>query len=405
MNRVVMIYLDAFSSTYLNTRDTPFLHSLTQSGYYAPLRPMFAFSGIGAAMFSGTGVNTNGIWCDYVLAEDKSSHPPALFKFLLRLCDLVPNDVLSQYSRYPLHKIFRQSYGTPNMVPPGLLQYFVLKQGSKCTQQNPFGRITGLLDQLRNHGVRFRVLGLYESISDTLIMRSARRYLETDCDLLLLKLGALDHIGHSHGPESESIRRKLSEIDHYIEGLVGDASEKTPGTCFLIFSDHGMSPVVDTVDLQAMLGRLPIAVVDDYFVFLNSTVASFWFRNVHARKTVTDMLAQVELGQTLGHKDLEELGIDRIGSEYGELLFAVNEGVACFPDYYRKRVPPKGMHGYAYSSYDSPVMLVYPYTALGSFERRQAARHIDIMPTVLDLLNVPIPPTCEGRSVLKRPHS
>ena len=160
MHRVVMIYLDAFSSTYLNPEDAPFLHSLSQSGYYAPLMPMFAFSGIGAAIFTGTEVNTNGIWCDYVLAEDDRGNPPALFKFLLRLCDGIPNDLLSQYSRYPVHRVFRQSFGTPNMVPPDLLRHFTLKQSSKCTQQNPFGRIIGIFDQLRNHGVRFRVLGL-----------------------------------------------------------------------------------------------------------------------------------------------------------------------------------------------------------------------------------------------------
>ena len=95
MKKVVMIFLDAFSSSYLTSENAPFLNELSKEGFYTILKPMFAFQGIGAAMFSGTPPNTNKIWCDYVIRTNRDYPMPKLLRYLIKCCDTFPNDNLN----------------------------------------------------------------------------------------------------------------------------------------------------------------------------------------------------------------------------------------------------------------------------------------------------------------------
>jgi hypothetical protein len=162
-----------------------------------------------------------------------------------------------------------------------------------------------------------------------------------------------------------------------------------------------MVPVNENVDLGHILQGLPLRMPDDYIFFLNSTVANFWFHNERAKEVIVEELENIEQGIVLDKPKLKELGIDKIGSEYGELLFALKEGGVFFPDFYRRRKPPKGMHCYAFSSYDKPPFIVYSPGVSYNSNKDVKARFIDVMPTILDLLDLPIPSTCEGRSLLK----
>jgi len=396
-----MIFLDAFSSRYLTPQKAPFLYKLSQEGYYTPLKSMFAFTGIGAAIFSGTSLNTNKVWCDYIF-NSQPKPTPKLFKLVLKLCDLIPDDILSQYARYPIYRLFHQSFGIPNLIPPDLLDYFELRQAKKFTEEKALGQIPTLFDVLRAHSISYYVSGLYESPFDEAVMRKAFKILRDDYRVVLLKLGALDKLGHKYGPESKKVARKVLEIDEFITRFAEKSSQPKEKIYFIIFSDHGMSPVHKTVNILEMLKKIPAKRESDYFLFLNSTVVSFWFNNQRTKRLIFDMLRENVFGEVLDEVKLKNLEINKVGSEYGELLFALKEGNVFFPDFYRRHTPPKGMHGYAYPSYDAPILLVYSPNSGANFERKETVQHTDILPTILDLLNIPIPSTCEGKSLLKK---
>jgi len=112
MSTVVMIWLDAFSSRYLDPQKTPFISELSRSGLHTYLESLFAFSGVGVSAFTGTRINTHKVWCDCILRKSKS--PPSIFKWLLRLCDHIPDDILSQYAGNIIRRIFRYNPGIPN---------------------------------------------------------------------------------------------------------------------------------------------------------------------------------------------------------------------------------------------------------------------------------------------------
>lgn len=398
MSRVVMIWLDGFSSRHLDLQKTPFISQLSNSGFYATLEPLFAFAGIGASAFTGTTINTHKIWTDYVYKKSKGFSP--IFKWLLRLCDLLPGDILNQYARYTVYRICQYNPGTPNLIPVELIDFFSVKEHKRLTDEEPIEGITTLFDQLRRYRVTYFVSGFYESIFEEQIVNRVLEALAKDYQFILFRLGSPDKLGHKYGPESEEVTKRLGEIDTIVQEVTKKGGEPSSSVNFVIFSDHGMVPVREHVDLLSLFKRLPVKTPEDYIVFLNSTVASFWFNNEKAEELVTEELGKIEQGMVLDKPKLKELGIDEIGSEYGDLLFALKEGSVFFPDFYRRRKPPKGMHGYAFAAYDKPPFIIYSPGISYSSSQDTNARFIDVMPTILDLLNLPIPSTCEGRSLL-----
>lgn len=399
MSRVVMIFLDAFSSRYLTDENTPFLNKIAQRGFCTPLKPMFAMgTALSASIYSGTLPNTNKIWCDYVVSNTPSSRPK-MFKYLIKLSDFIPSDNLNKYVRYFLYKIFNQKTGTPNVIPSNFLDFFELKKES--TESNSLGEIVTLFDVLKNHNMEYCVSGLSASIFDP-SDRSILKALKGDYDLFSVKFSSLDKLGHKRGPESKKVHKRVLDIDNILRDVV--ESESMKDTYFVFFSDHGMSPVFDTINLFNMLDKLSVKMPEDYLLFLHSTVACFWFKSEKAKKIISEILENVEFGNILDKPKLKELGIDKIGFEYGELIFALKEGYVFFPDFYRKNTVPKGMHGYAYPTYDTPILIIYLFNSLANIEKREIVQHVDIVPTVLDLLGLPIPSTCDGKSLIRKKH-
>ena len=388
MNKVVMVFLDAFSSRYLSK--APFLNNLTERGYYTRLKPTFALGkGLGTSIYTGTFRNTNKVWCDYVLSDDPTSNPK-MFKYLIKLCDFIPSDKFNKYTRYFLYKFFNKEFGTPNIIPSDLLDFFKLKSRNE--------KIVTLFEHLKNNNMKSCVSGSSPSIFDPTV-KSILKGIKEECDLSFIKFTSLDKLGHKYGPESNKVHERILDIDNILRNVV--ESESMENTYFIFFSDHGMSPVFDNINLFDMLDKLPVKNPDDYIFFLHSTVACFWFKNNKAKTIINNALENVEFGSVLDRSKLEEVGIDKIGSEYGELIFALKRGYTFFPDFYRKKSAPKGMHGFAYQSYDTPILIIYSSNSSANFERRDVVQHVDIMPTVLDLLKLPIPSTCEGKSLIK----
>ena len=399
MTKVIMIFLDAFSSKYLTASNTPFLHGIAQKGYYAHLKPMFAFQGIGAAIFSGTSVNTNKIWCDWVINKEKSGKASKYFTYLLKFSDLIPNDRISKDFRYVYYKIFNQDFGTPNLVPSNLLPRFEVKMKKKYSEKNSLGNISTIFDQLNKYNIKYYTIGVDEFHSDEHLTDLFLQNCDESFGMSLIKLSSLDSLGHKCGPNSQIIEKELQKIDSYVEKIIESFQRSDDSTRFVIFSDHGMSSVSNQFNLLELLDKLPVKIEDDYLVFLDSTVARFWFNLPCAKKVIYDALLDLDCGNVLDDADLKELGIDKIGDESGELFFALKEGWVFYPDFFRRHNSPKGMHGYAYSN-DNPILIIHSKNENISFKESDEVQMIDIMPTVLELLNVPIPNTCEGISCI-----
>lgn len=398
--KVLLLILDGFSSKFLEKNICPNLYKIAQQEYYSPIQPLFGFQGIGAAIFSGASMNTTGVFTEYVLKSSNHTLSP-LFQMILKATDYIPNDWLCAVSRHQLCKLFGVHGGVSNVMPSRFFKYFSPKLTKPLYAPNSLGKILTIFDVLRLNGLTYfySMPSLHsESFVFNEIIRGIKR--RALPNLTVVHFCSLDIAGHDFGPNSRRVFSVLQELDLRMALLYRHVKTSRDSVTVITISDHGMIPVKNYINIMYLLKNLPLAMEKDYLVFLDSTVARFWFFKENAKKLITDRLLALRCGKILDAADMKKLRIDKLGLEYGELFFALNEGWVFHPDFFRKYRIPKGMHGYAFSSYDAPIFIAFSsQTGLEFKKKRDYVEFMDIMPTILDLLNLPIPATCEGVSL------
>ena len=124
-----------------------------------------------------------------------------------------------------------------------------------------------------------------------------------------------------------------------------------------VFGDHGMAQIHAHADLLQDLGGIKAEMPRDYVVFLDSTMARFWFADESARREITDRLAARSDGRFLTPEELLSLGADFPDHRYGEEIFLIDPGVLILPSYMGSS-PLQGMHGYHPGDRDSYTTLL-----------------------------------------------
>jgi hypothetical protein len=401
-DRVVLLLVDAFSSKYLKENLCPTLYELSRKSSFA-LEPLFGFEGIGAAIYSGAWPNTTHVWTEYVLGQNEIIKRSFLLQKLVELTDLVPSDRVCFDTRYVLFKLWGEKYAraTPAVIPSELIMQFRTKIQKNYPEKNCLGSVKTIFDVLRENGM------VYEYLTPS--VRSETNAMESLCkkignnalsSLTLLHLPSLDALGHKYGPLSEEVKKAVKKTDKAMKKILDASWHSSDNVHILIFSDHGMSPVRRYLDVWKVLARLPIELLEDYIVFLDSTMARFWFFSRKGEQYVKKAFSGMSHGRLLSANDFCRFRIDKVGKDCGEMIFAVDDGVAIYPDFFRRHDPPRGMHGYA-SPKDNPILLIHSPNSGIRFEHKRA-QMIDILPTILDLLNLQAPKTCEGTSLVGR---
>jgi len=396
--RALVIVLDAFSSRYLTKKLSPYLYDLSRNWFYSPMQPLFAYEGIRWAILTGLSPGESGIFGDHVFSERKANMIKLnILKGLLKISDAVPDDYLNKVTRYALFKLFKEDYGTPHLIPPNLLDYFsVVKRPLKKAGQEDLFTI------LSNHGKKGTWVEPKINALEGIALKKAIKSLKV-FDLVFVKLNSLDRLGHKYGPLSSEVRNRVKYLDSLLYENIKKALNEYKDLLVIVMSDHGMCPVHSIINIEQKLRQLPIKVKQDYFVYLGTTVTLFWFKNKVAREHVEKLLDGLnDYGKVLSDEDLRNLGLGGIDrSLYGELIFALYEGNIFHPDFYYRRKPPKGMHGYAFYSYDAPILIVSPHIHL-DFKRKKEASIVNIAPTILEFLGIPLPPRFEGKTLVFR---
>lgn len=319
------------------------------------LNPMFAFEGIGASIFTGKTINEHKIWCNWVLSTSPRKIPGTVHSFL-KLSDYVPNDRISKNIRWIVNAVFNTDYGIETTIPSDLVPFFDVSQKKHFTEPRAVATIDTLFDKLRDNGISYFEIGLYDSLSDDINTQKFVSAFDLSYDFYFIKLSKLDAFGHQYGPNSSQIKTCLTKIDSQVRFICEHIKSLFPEYNIVIFSDHGMTEVKHHIDLISFLRRLPIKHGHDYILFLDSTIARFWFFNLRAYYLIKKGLTHCGFGKILTADDLIHFDIHNVGGEYGSLFFALHEGYVFFPDYFRKSNPPLGMHGYAWST-DDPIFI------------------------------------------------
>ena len=90
-----------------------------------------------------------------------------------------------------------------------------------------------------------------------------------------------------------------------------------------------------TTDIAGALARLSWREGRDYVMFLDSTVARFWFPNPAAREPVETALEELSGGHRLGDEDIARLRSRHSSRRNWEPIWMADAGTLILPNYFR----------------------------------------------------------------------
>jgi hypothetical protein len=171
-----------------------------------------------------------------------------------------------------------------------------------------------------------------------------------------------------------------------VEETISALQSKINNFSFIIMSDHGMVPVEKTANIGMTFEKeTRIKPLKDYIPYIGSTFASFYIFNEKAESVINELLHSIgEYGKVLSKEEVEMLGINK--ELYGHIIFALNEKIVFYPNFFQKKEIPRGMHGYAFSRYDNAIFITtsdiyYDYVSL-------SLKHTEVFGMILKILGI-----------------
>lgn len=189
-----------------------------------------------------------------------------------------------------------------------------------------------------------------------------------DDDVLFLYTAELDATLHHEGSKGDGVQAKLECYDAWLTSVQQAANERGRPLWFYLCSDHGMVDVTRTSDVRAVLAQLPDRDGCHYDVFLDSTMARFWWRESGARDRVRAVLGGEQGGHWLTPEELLAAQCAFPDHAYGDDLFLLDPGVLLVPSYMGSR-PLAAMHGYDASHPDMAALLASNRSIPGAVTR------------------------------------
>ena len=259
-----------------------------------------------------------------------------------------------------------------------------------------------MFDHLRAAGKPWLYHGVpRQGLNAESALQRAKADLHPPVEFAYFLIGNLDSVGHAYGPDSPERAAEMSCVDEVLGRLYTLAASRFEELHFLVFGDHGMATVVRHLNVQQALQALRCRPVRDYLMFLDSTMARFWFFDGGARAQVWGALGGLGGGHWISQEERKRYHLSYRHNCFGDEIFLADPGVLILPNYYQGNEPVKGMHGYAPETPDqqSSFILHSPLVRQpGHLDTPQEMRCV--FPTLLELLGLPAPPGQEVLSLL-----
>lgn len=402
----VSIIIDALRHDFITKKDSPFLFSLKNYSIYGDIEESFGFIGR-PATFAGLYPATSGISFMYCYEPQKS--PYKIVKYIPRflsntfLINKLARKLITKWANvvYSYEKL-SYSFDTYN-IPLNILPYFNLVEQLSPWNPNYLPQTT-LFDLLRENNIKWLFIGYPGSNQKTFaIWNKFQKEISPDISFIWLHFAETDWAEHEFGPMSDERKEKLKEIDETIKKIWSKLNNMFDEVNMLVFGDHGAVEVKKRVNIESKLKSLDLKVGKDYIYFLDSTMARFWFKNDAAQLKITEMLKELTDGNILTKQDFIKYRANFNHTKYGELIWVANEGVLIMPNFWQGNSPVKGIHGYLPDVNDNQAAFVLSSPKINGVSKlKKPCEMVDIFPTILDLMGLPIPESNEGMSILKR---
>jgi predicted AlkP superfamily pyrophosphatase or phosphodiesterase len=402
---ILIFFLDAFRHDDITPEYTPYLFDLAEKGISGPMETILGFTGIGATIFAGTYPCDHGVWTQYKLSSNSSPFDwIEPFSVSLEKVDTILRRdsfrvlrkglglAILQLSRFRCGMTY---YPGVHRIPYSLLPKLDFSTRKRFYDKNALGGIPTLFDIFREKGIKFSIVDYSLMGSDATVLQKALRIKEVP-EVLLIRFMDLDPVSHYHGLQSIARSKKLKETDNAIRAIIEHFKKRDCDPFSVIFADHGMVEVTKTCNvIHALKGIAPES--KRYMKFLDSTMARFW-GDEETIGEISRRLAATGSGQILSTEDLKHYKAP-LDPSYGDLIYLANPGTIFVPNYYEDSPGVKAMHGYDPSISDQHTIFILAHNGLTA-KKLKKVKLVDILPTILEILNIPQPRKYEGKSVL-----
>lgn len=339
----IHVLIDALGWKFLEGH--PFLDDVLP--FRKPVRTVLGFSsGAIPTILTGLPPSRHSHW--NLFYYDPHGSP---FRWL-RLFGFLPGSVMNhRVTRKALKEMGKRVLGLGRnfecCVSPSLLPYFNFVERKNIYSRGGVEGTETIFDLLAENGVPHRIYS-YHHWTDEEILRRAKADVEmTDAVFFFIYLCEMDMALHNHCRDGAAFEQRLAWYDNALRGVFDAALRRDANATFTLFSDHGMTPVTQHIDLVKEIDSLGLRMPGDYLAVYDSTMARFWFMNNKAREVIVRCLDAQACGRILPDSELDALGVRFDDRRYGELIFLLHPGwLLTHSDFHGTGWMPSGMHGY-----------------------------------------------------------
>lgn len=338
----IFILIDALGWTWV--KDHPFLKNIAP--YRNRLETVLGFSTAAIpSILTGRYPDEHGRLCLFHRAMGKSP-----FAMLKSLSATGSRAVENRYVRYATKVAMKrwngfQGYFQLYQVPLRYLHLLDICEKRNIYEPGGIDGSTSVFDMLAARGVDYAAYSYHQGPDLALIRQAHQEIARGVKRFYFLYLAEIDAKLHAFADQPAVIADVLTTYSRELENLYQTARSHYRTVRIHVFSDHGMAPTIETIDVQSRLEKLRFAVPRDYLCLLDSTMARFWFFSDRARVEVMSALSERDGGKWLTEQDLRSLHAYFSDRRYGEEIYLMPEGVVITPSHMGVKAP-RGMHGF-----------------------------------------------------------
>lgn len=393
---LLVVDADALGYEMVSGSTTPFLWQTGKNGTLVRMSTFLGYTSLGATIMTGVYPDKHKVFTEYSRSQDFSFYDwtGPLIPFLTaaengpRPCVWLVRRIVDVLSAVRA----RMDYvPTPNCIPFEELRNFDISLKHKIVGKNAFGSFPSIFDILRVQDVPFSICDkrTFEPDSKTALKLSRIR---NNTRVAFVYLADLDEVTHNNGVGSPTSNLYLRRLDRIIQNAVRTMQQRGFDVTLVVFSDHGMVNLTGHFDILSHLSMAGLERGRDFLTFVDSTMARFWASSFIGHK-IRDILHKGVPGRILAQDELDRNHIPKQDAQ----VFLVNPGWVLSPNYYQGVVKGlKAMHGYHPGTREQDASMIIS----GHKSRTQSASLVDVLPTILDLLDIQKPDHCAGSSVL-----
>ena len=167
-------------------------------------------------------------------------------------------------------------------------------------------------------------------------------------DLVFYHFSLPDFKGHADGPNSKAYQDAIMLCDKAIENL----SRALPGYEIIVCGDHGFVPVSHHYNATSWLNEQPEVQNEDYVVMLDSTAVRMWALTERGHDLCERLDGIEGRGHVVTDEEMERWGA-RQDQRYGDAIWLADPGTIVWPNYWGRKRPELGAHGYAPNALDN----------------------------------------------------